>query len=264
MPRSTSKRVTPACVALFAPLLTFCAIGCGSNASADPSTPPSTEVQSSLGTEWSGNHDDNQCDHDKSKCKNECEHHKNKCEHDRKCDDENECKHDKNKCDRDRNKCEHQENDCKKECEHEKNDCEHHKKKCEHLSCEKARPSIDQLWPPNHKFQTVTIEGITGTDVETVITSIRQDEVTHVNPGDPCPDATGVSTDTAQLRSERFGNADGRVYHIAFTAYDREGNDCSGEVTVCVPHDQGKGPNCVDEGALYDSTSCNYSGSRLN
>jgi hypothetical protein len=72
--------------------------------------------------------------------------------------------------------------------------------------------------------------------------------------GTTCPDATGVGTSTAQVRAERSGNGDGRVYHIDFTAIDKNGNSCSGEVTVCVAHDQGGG--CVDQGPVFDSTKC--------
>lgn len=54
------------------------------------------------------------------------------------------------------------------------------------------------------------------------------------------------------LRAERDGSGNGRVYHVDFTATDAFGAACSGEVTVCVPHDQGQG-DCGDGGALYAS-----------
>jgi len=63
-----------------------------------------------------------------------------------------------------------------------------------------------------------------------------------------------VGTSSVKLRSERLGNGDGRVYHVAFTASDGRGGRCSGTVTVCVPHDQGHGRACGDQGALVDST----------
>jgi hypothetical protein len=41
---------------------------------------------------------------------------------------------------------------------------------------------------------------------------------------------------------------------VSFYADDGVGGACSGEVTVCVPHDKRPGHACVDEGALFDST----------
>src|SRR5207248_11602967 len=119
------------------------------------------------------------------------------------------------------------------------------------------------LWPPNHALAPVQVSGVTDPDpgdtVTVTITSIRQDEpLNTVGDGNTAPDATGVGTNQAQVRAERSGTpkvpGDGRVYHIGFTATDAAGAQCTGTVTVCVPHDQGQGSACVDEGALYDST----------
>ena len=52
------------------------------------------------------------------------------------------------------------------------------------------------------------------------------------------------------------GNANGRIYAVSFTATDPDGYQCSGVVDVCVPHDQGVGPNCVDDGQNYDALVC--------
>ena len=72
--------------------------------------------------------------------------------------------------------------------------------------------------------------------------------------GTKSPDGLGVGDDTAQIRAERMGSGDGRVYHIDFTAEDVWGASCTGTVTVCVPHDRGAGRDCVDQGPSYDST----------
>jgi hypothetical protein len=63
-----------------------------------------------------------------------------------------------------------------------------------------------------------------------------------------------VGTPTAEVRAERDGGGNGRVYHISFTADDGHGGTCSGEVLVGVPHDQGVEGDPADDGALYDST----------
>jgi len=128
--------------------------------------------------------------------------------------------------------------------------------------CSEAVPSIDTIWPPNHKFVPVNILGVTdpdGDDVTITIDSIFQDEpVDTVGDGNFTPDGQGTGTDTAEVRAERIGTkkvpGNGRVYHIMFTADDGNGGLCSGEVLVGIPHDQGGGVVPVDEGALYDST----------
>jgi hypothetical protein len=139
---------------------------------------------------------------------------------------------------------------------------------CSHVDqcpdCSAAAATMATLWPPNHKLVDVGVQGVTdpqGQPVTIRIDSIRQDEPTNTfGDGDTCPDAEGVGTDTAALRAERSGTnkvpGDGRVYHLGFTATDPDGFRCTGEVTSCVPHDQGQGATCVDEGPLYDSLSC--------
>ena len=127
------------------------------------------------------------------------------------------------------------------------------------------------LWPPNHQFVDVSVVGVTDPDGDPVaitITGITQDEALNVGVGEgnTCPDASGVGTATASLRAEcceglglperaeREGGGDGRVYHVDFTADDGRNGRCTGTVTVCVPHDQGQGRVCGDQGPLDSST----------
>jgi len=128
--------------------------------------------------------------------------------------------------------------------------------------CSGATPSQDiilqdMVWPPNHKFVDISISGVTDPDGDTVtttITKITQDEPTSgTGSGDQSPDGTGVGTDTAQLRVERLGTGDGRVYEISFTANDGNGGTCTGSVFVIVPHDQSANI-AVDNGQNFDST----------
>jgi probable HAF family extracellular repeat protein len=128
--------------------------------------------------------------------------------------------------------------------------------------CSNAVASVDVIWPPNHKFESINVVGVIDPDGDPVtitIDGIFQDEpVDTFGDGNHVPDGMGVGTNTAQVRAERSGTnkapGDGRVYHIFYTADDGKGGRCSGEVRVCVPHDQGQGSNCVDGGPLYDST----------
>lgn len=130
--------------------------------------------------------------------------------------------------------------------------------------CRRAGPSLAQLWPPNHQFADVSIAGVTDPDgdpIEITITGIRQDEpLNGLGDGNTCPDGSGVGSSVAHVRVERTGDprvpGDGRIYHIAFTASDGRGGTCSGEVTTCVPHDQRRGGDCIDEGPQFDSTVC--------
>ncbi len=130
--------------------------------------------------------------------------------------------------------------------------------------CSGAAASPGELWPPNHRMAEVQIAGVVDPDpgdaVTIEISSIFQDEpLNAISDGNTDVDGAGVGTDTASVRAERAGSSavpgNGRVYHVAFVATDRAGARCSGQVTVCVPHDQRPDAACVDGGALYDSTA---------
>jgi hypothetical protein len=112
------------------------------------------------------------------------------------------------------------------------------------------------LWPPNHKFRKVTLSGLTDPDGDAVtltITGVTQDEpLNALGDGNFAPDAI-LSGNDLQLRAERSGLGDGRVYRIAFTGSDGNGGTCSGVATVGVPHDQGAHDTPIDSGGVYNS-----------
>jgi hypothetical protein len=122
--------------------------------------------------------------------------------------------------------------------------------------CSGAFASPDRLWPANHQFRSINIEGVTdpnGDPITITIDSIFQDEAVDApGSGNTAPDGQGVGTSTAQVRAERVGSGNGRVYHINFTASDGAGGTCTGEVLVGVPKNVNGTP--VDDGANYDST----------
>ncbi len=124
--------------------------------------------------------------------------------------------------------------------------------------CSFATPSQEELWPANHKFVSVSVLGVTDPDSDPVtitIDGIWQDEpVNGTDDGNTSPDGVGVGTDTAELRAERDGEANGRAYHVYFTAADGQFNSCSGEVVVYVPLNQSEYGPAIDDGPLYDST----------
>jgi hypothetical protein len=114
----------------------------------------------------------------------------------------------------------------------------------------------DRLWPPNHKMAdinaTVEVDDICCETPTFVLTSITSDEPDNgKGDGNTVDDIQGAAygtDDTAfQLRSERMGGGDGRVYTIAYTASDCVGNTASDTVEVHVPHDQ-SGLACASMG----------------
>ncbi|HET8606773.1 MAG TPA: hypothetical protein VFL66_07050 [Gaiellaceae bacterium] len=128
-------------------------------------------------------------------------------------------------------------------------------------SCAAATLDMTMLWSPNHKLVTVTASGVTDSDVgdsaTTAIDGVTQDEpVNGLGDGDASPDAIlGSPPDASvQLRAERSGLGDGRVYRVHVTGTDSFGLTCSTTLTVGVPHDQGKGATPVDSGSTFDST----------
>ena len=122
--------------------------------------------------------------------------------------------------------------------------------------CSLARPTLAELWPPNHKLVAINVVGISDPNnaaISITIDSVTQDEpLSGLGDGDTTPDAV-IQGSTVLLRAERSGTGNGRVYQIHFTATDSEGGSCSGSVSVCVPHDQRPGHVCVDDGQNYPS-----------
>jgi len=127
--------------------------------------------------------------------------------------------------------------------------------------CE-AQPNVTSLWPPNHKFVTVTLTGgrdPEGNPVLLTIDSIFQDEpINGIADGDTAPDARKRGANKVDLRAERAGSpqvpGNGRVYYINFSGNDGRGGVCTGTVTVGVPHDQSpERRNAIGDGPLYNS-----------
>jgi hypothetical protein len=115
----------------------------------------------------------------------------------------------------------------------------------------------DGLRAGNHKFQTVTISGATDVDASPLtyaITGVRQDEpVDGPGSGNTAPDARIVSGNEVDLRAERDGAGNGRVYEIDVLVTDEaDGATCTGTVTVGVPHDASGAP-AINDGAIYSS-----------
>jgi hypothetical protein len=120
-------------------------------------------------------------------------------------------------------------------------------------NCSGVVADVTTLWPPNHKLWTITLTGATdpdtGDSATVVVNGITQDEpVNGLGDGNTSPDGflSSPLSNKAQVRAERSGLEDGRVYRLSFTATDTHGATCTGTVTVGVPHDQGAHSTPID------------------
>lgn len=109
-------------------------------------------------------------------------------------------------------------------------------------------PSV--LWPPNHKMVTinaaVAVSDVCDPAASFVLTSITSNEPDNgLGDGDQPNDIQGADYGTAdtsfQLRAERSGRGNGRIYTITYTARDKSGNTTPIQLQVRVPHDHGHG-----------------------
>jgi hypothetical protein len=123
------------------------------------------------------------------------------------------------------------------------------------------------LWPPNHQYQTVSISDFVTSVTDNcdasvginsiVITSVSSDEPEDAlgeGDGNTTVDIVIKSPQTVDLRSERQGDGNGRVYTINYKVTDASGNTATGSSQVWVPHDQGNGATAVDDGAAAGYT----------
>jgi FtsP/CotA-like multicopper oxidase with cupredoxin domain len=123
--------------------------------------------------------------------------------------------------------------------------------------CNPVTPNPNTLWPPNHKFATITLSGATDPDGDTVtltVTGVTQDEpVNGLGDGDTAPDARLVPGHSEQVdvRSERSGRGDGRFYHITFGGDDGRGGTCTATKNVTVRPNQHR--PAIDSGLVFNS-----------
>jgi hypothetical protein len=103
-------------------------------------------------------------------------------------------------------------------------------------------PSL--LWPPDHKLVdiAVTVDAADNCDPSpTVVLDSATSNVPDngLGDGDTTGDIQGADVGTAdfalQVRAERSGKGDGRVYTIVYSATDASGNVTTASATVTVP-----------------------------
>ena len=121
-----------------------------------------------------------------------------------------------------------------------------------------------ELWPPNHKFHTISGEDcvVDSCDDDLTVTFLwatSDEPANDKGDGNTEPDII-LDCDRVELRSERQGGSNGRVYTLHYQAVDDSGNAIEDDCIVAVPHDQ-SGDEAIDDGPAYDvtlpATDCN-------
>src|SRR5579871_3000453 len=120
------------------------------------------------------------------------------------------------------------------------------------------------LLPPNHDYHTFAIADLISSVTDTcdtalglanaVITSISSDEAMNAPGSGNTQNDVVIAPDcrSAQLRVERQGGGNGRVYDIALHVQDPSGNRTSTTVQVMIP---ASGLRAVDDGPAYTVAS---------
>ena len=124
------------------------------------------------------------------------------------------------------------------------------------------------MWPPNHKFKDVGFQFMAADACDpeppAIDVAVTSDE--HASDargaGGPnhCPDAIVGDDFSVELRAERSGGGDGRIYRITVNATDDCGNVGTCSAGVGVPHSMAPGHSPIDSGQLYDAQECSTEG----
>ncbi len=119
------------------------------------------------------------------------------------------------------------------------------------------------LWPPNHQYETIHVSQLVagasdncGGDLtaRVVIARVSSDEPEDApggGDGNTLNDIViAANCKSVQLRAERQGSGNGRVYTITFKVRDAAGNVATATAKVTVPKSQ-NGNSAIDDGPVY-------------
>ena len=120
------------------------------------------------------------------------------------------------------------------------------------------------LWPPNHKYQSISLAQIVASVsdnvddlsvADVVITRVSSDEPENgTGDGNTEDDIVLEGCQAVKLRAERSGTGDGRVYTVEVAVKDDAGNVGTASYRLEVP--KGRKDAAVDSGAAYGVTGC--------
>ncbi|MCB0088352.1 MAG: ExeM/NucH family extracellular endonuclease, partial [Caldilineaceae bacterium] len=123
--------------------------------------------------------------------------------------------------------------------------------------CDEIAPTIDvsvspdSLWPPNHKYVgvTATVNAADNFDQNPIVTFISatsNEPDDGTGNGDQPNDIVVIDDTHFDLRAERAGNGNGRIYTITYQVTDACGNSTQASAQVTVPHDQANAAEAGD------------------
>ncbi len=120
------------------------------------------------------------------------------------------------------------------------------------------------LFPPNHKYRTLDLaqiiasvsDNVSDLSVsDVVITRVTSDEPENgTGDGNTDDDIVLEGCQVVELRAERSGPGDGRVYTVEIAVQDRAGNVGTASYRVEVP--KGRKDAAIDSGTAYSVTGC--------
>jgi len=122
--------------------------------------------------------------------------------------------------------------------------------------------NVIALWPPNHKYKTVQVSDLVASASDNCdaglglgsvsIAKVTSDEAENGNGDGNTLNDIVIAGDckSVQLRAEREGSGNGRVYTITFKVSDAGGNVTTATAKVRVPKSQ-NGATAVDDGPHY-------------
>ncbi len=124
--------------------------------------------------------------------------------------------------------------------------------------------SSQTLWPPNHKYQSISLTQIVASVsdnvddlsvADVVITRVTSDEPENgTGDGNTTNDIVFEGCQAVRLRAERSGSGDGRVYTVEVAVKDEAGNVGTASYRVEVP--KGRKDAAIDSGTAYSVTGC--------
>jgi hypothetical protein len=105
---------------------------------------------------------------------------------------------------------------------------------------------LETLWPPSHKMKTVTLvvtasdvcDGSSGGPVCQISEITSNEPIDGLGDGDTAPDWEILGPLQANLRAERSGTGNGRIYTLTVTCKDQQNNASTGSTIVTVPKSQ--------------------------